>query len=251
AGAIAVRGARVHPHVWRHGVVAHACAAVVAGAAQALGAEGGGRCLTRLPISCTWGATRLMCGAVTALHWWWCWAISCGRLCASGKPVDAFVTETAMTRVQRRRLLFVGVLMVGLAASVGLTLNAVSQNLMYFYQPSEIAAGEVPLDTRLRVGGLVQPGAVKRSDDSLVVQFTLADCDASVPVRYKGILPCPFREGQAIIATGKFNAKYQFIADDVLAKHDASYMSPAVAEATSDDQGVSCMPADMNLQASR
>jgi len=154
-----------------------------------------------------------------------------------------------MTRVQRRRLLFVGVLMVGLAASVGLTLNAVSQNLMYFYQPSEIAAGEVTVNTRFRVGGLVQPGSVKRSADSLVVQFTLADCDASVPVRYKGILPDLFREGQGIIAHGKLNANGQFIADDVLAKHDASYMSPAVAEATTNDQGVSCMPATM--QASR
>lgn len=156
-----------------------------------------------------------------------------------------------MTRMQRRRLTFVAILMVGLAATVALTLNAVSENLMYFYQPSEIAAGEVPLHTRFRVGGLVQQGSVQHSDDSLLVRFTLADCDASVPVQFSGILPDLFREGQGIIAYGKLNAQGQFIADDVLAKHDASYMSPAVAEATTNDQGVSCMPSDMNLQAAR
>lgn len=156
-----------------------------------------------------------------------------------------------MTRLQRRRLMFISVLMIGLAATVALTLNAVSANLMYFYQPSEIAAGEVPVNTRFRVGGLVQQGSVDRSDDSLLVRFALADCKASVPVRYTGILPDLFREGQGIIAYGKINSQGQLIADDVLAKHDSSYMSPAVAEATTNDQGVSCMPSDLKMQASR
>lgn len=154
-----------------------------------------------------------------------------------------------MTRQRRRRLMFVVVLMLGLSATAALTLSAVSQNLMYFYQPSEIAAGQVPVNTRFRVGGLVQPGSVQRSSQGLLVTFVLADCQASVPVRYKGILPDLFREGQGIIAYGKINEKGQFIADDVLAKHDASYMSPAVAKATTNDQGVSCMPVNMQTPA--
>lgn len=145
--------------------------------------------------------------------------------------------------------MFVVVLMLGLSATVALALSAISENLTYFYQPSEVAAGKVPVGTRFRVGGLVQPGSVRRSDDSLLIRFVLADCQASIPVRYKGVLPDLFREGQGIIAYGRINARGLFIADDVLAKHDASYMSPAVAEATTNEQGVSCMPA--NMQASR
>lgn len=141
--------------------------------------------------------------------------------------------------------------MIGLAVTVTLTLNAVSENLMYFYQPSEIVAGKVPTNTRFRIGGLVRQGTVHRSTNNLLVKFTLADCNAGIPVRYTGILPDLFREGQGIIAYGKLNAQGQFIADDVLAKHDASYMSPAVAEATTNDQGESCMPSDLKLQASR
>lgn len=154
-----------------------------------------------------------------------------------------------MTKLRRRRLMLVVVLMLGLGATVALTLSAISKNLMYFYQPSEIAAGDVPVNTRFRVGGIVQPGSVQRSGDSLLVAFTLADCQASIPVRYSGVLPDLFRAGQSIIAYGQINAQGQFIADDVLAKHDASYMSPAVAEATTNDQGVSCMPT--HLRASR
>lgn len=155
-----------------------------------------------------------------------------------------------MTKQRRRRLMFVVALMLGLGATVALTLSAISKNLMYFYQPSEVVAGKVPVGTRFRLGGLVQEGSVHRSSgDSLVVQFTLADCKASVPVHYDGVLPDLFREGQGIIAYGKLNSQGQFIADDVLAKHDATYMSPAVAEATTNDQGESCMPVDM--QASK
>lgn len=154
-----------------------------------------------------------------------------------------------MTKLRRRRLMLIVVLMLGLGATVALTLSAISENLMYFYQPSEIAAGEVPVNTRFRVGGIVQAGSVRRSGDSLLVAFTLADCQADIPVRYKGVLPDLFREGQSIIAYGQLNAQGQFIADDVLAKHDANYMSPAVAKATTNDQGVSCMPT--NLRASR
>ena len=154
-----------------------------------------------------------------------------------------------MTRTRRRRLMLVGGLFVGLAAAVALALTAFSENILYFYQPSEIAAGEVPTDTRFRIGGLVENGSVERNNDDLLVRFTLADCEASVPVQFKGTLPDLFREGQGIVAYGALNESGQFVADEVLAKHDENYMSPDVAEAMKNQQGESCMPT--NMQAKR
>lgn len=145
--------------------------------------------------------------------------------------------------------MLVGGLFVGLAAAVGLALSAFSENILYFYQPSEIAAGQVPVDTRFRIGGLVEDGSVQRNRDDLIVRFTLADCDASVPVRFKGTLPDLFREGQGIVAYGALDGSGRFVADEVLAKHDENYMSPDVAEAMQDSQGNSCMPT--NMQAAR
>ncbi|ROO26697.1 CcmE/CycJ protein [Salinisphaera orenii YIM 95161] len=145
-------------------------------------------------------------------------------------------------------MLLVGGLFVGLAAAVSLALTAFSENLLYFYQPSEIASGQVPTDTRFRIGGLVEENSVERNSDDLVVRFTLSDCDASVPVRFKGTLPDLFREGQGIVAYGQLEPGGDFVADEVLAKHDENYMSPDVAEAMQDDQGVSCMPTNMQAQ---
>lgn len=153
-----------------------------------------------------------------------------------------------MTRTRRRRLLLVSGLFVGLAAAVALALTAFSENLLYFYQPSEIAAGKVPTDTRFRIGGLVEENSVERNNDDLVVRFTLSDCEASVPVRFNGTLPDLFREGQGIVAYGQLEPGGDFVADEVLAKHDENYMSPDVAEAMQNDQGVSCMPTNMQAQ---
>lgn len=158
-----------------------------------------------------------------------------------------------MTRTRRRRLMLVGGLFVGLAAAVALALTAFSQNLLYFYQPSEIVAGEVPPETRFRIGGLVENGSVHRNSDDLMVRFSLADCEASVPVSFQGTLPDLFREGQGIVAYGKLDRDGHFTADEVLAKHDENYMSPDVADAMKDSKGVSCMPTNMkpDMQASR
>lgn len=144
--------------------------------------------------------------------------------------------------------MLVGGLFVGLAAAVALALTAFSENILYFYQPSEIAAGEAPTNTRFRIGGLVEDGSVNRSRDDLVVHFTLADCEASVPVRFKGTLPDLFREGQGIVAYGTLTGSGEFVADEVLAKHDENYMSPDVADAMKDEQGDSCMPAEMQVK---
>lgn len=154
-----------------------------------------------------------------------------------------------MTRTRRRRLLLVASLLVGLGGATALGLSAARQNLLYFHQPSAIVAGQVPLHTRFRIGGLVKRDSVRRHGDSLTVHFAVADCDASVPVVYRGTLPDLFRPGQGVIAYGKLNGHGEFVADRVLAKHDSDYMSSATAKALKTKQGGSCMPDD--LQASR
>jgi cytochrome c-type biogenesis protein CcmE len=111
-----------------------------------------------------------------------------------------------MTKTRRRRLLLIGGLFAGLAAAVALSLSAFSQNLMYFHQPSQIVAHQVPINTRFRLGGLVQRGSIVHGK-GLAVRFAVADCDANVPVLFTGALPDLFRAGQGVIAYGKLNAK--------------------------------------------
>lgn len=152
-----------------------------------------------------------------------------------------------MTRRQQRLYLIV-LLMAGLAAATGLMLKAFEANLMHFYTPSQIKAGMAGQDQRFRLGGLVQFGSVQRDPETLQVHFVLADCEASLPVRYRGILPDLFREGQGIVAHGQLNEAGHFVADEVLAKHDENYMPPELAESLTQPSGTTCMPAGM-LQA--
>ena len=121
--------------------------------------------------------------------------------------------------------------------------------MLYFHQPSQIVAGQVPVNTRFRIGGLVQRGSVQRHGHDLTVRFAVADCDASVPVVFNGTLPDLFRAGQGIIAYGMLDKQGVFEANQVLAKHDSNYMSPDVAKALKTGQKTNCMPARM--QAAR
>lgn len=150
-----------------------------------------------------------------------------------------------MTPRRRRRLTMVAVLLLGVGAAVALMLTAFRGNLMYFYQPSAVVAGEVPEGVRFRIGGLVKPGSIERSGQGLQIRFLLADCGAAVPVRYDDLLPDLFREGQGVVAHGRMQDGV-FVADQILAKHDESYMPPEVAAATQDASGESCMPVDMS-----
>lgn len=136
-----------------------------------------------------------------------------------------------MTPARRRRLYGVAALVLGVAAATSLLLAAFRENLVYFHSPSEIAAGEAPGERKFRVGGLVEEGSVHRDPESLAVHFVLTDTAASVPVSYHGILPDLFREGQGIVANGQLNAEGEFVAAEVLAKHDENYMPAEVAEA--------------------
>ena len=131
--------------------------------------------------------------------------------------------------VRRKRLTLALIIVVGVGVAVGLTLYALKQNINLFYSPSQIVAGEAPLQRSIRVGGLVVPGSVQREPNSLQVVFTLTDTAQQVQVRYTGILPDLFREGQGIIAHGRLLAGGIVQADEVLAKHDENYMPPEVA----------------------
>jgi cytochrome c-type biogenesis protein CcmE len=110
-------------------------------------------------------------------------------------------------------------------------LNAFRSNLVFFFSPSQIAAGEAPKDRAFRVGGMVETGSVKRQADGVTVQFVVTDTAKSVPVVYKGILPDLFREGKGVVAEGRLGTDGVFRAEQVLAKHDENYMPPEAAHA--------------------
>ena len=132
-------------------------------------------------------------------------------------------------RHKRLALIAGGVASIALAAA--LVLNAFRSNLVFFFSPSQIAAGEAPRDRAFRIGGMVVAGSLKRQPDGLTVHFTVTDTAKSVPVVYKGILPDLFREGKGVVAQGRLGAEGVFRADEVLAKHDENYMPPEAAHA--------------------
>ncbi len=136
-----------------------------------------------------------------------------------------------MHPVRKQRLYLVLFLVVFSSAAIGLVVYALSGNINLFYPPAEVAAGNAPVGQSLRVGGMVVEGSIKRSDDSLRVEFELTDYQASVPVVYEGILPDLFGEGQGAVVAGKLNEQGVVHATEVLAKHDENYMPPEVAEA--------------------
>jgi cytochrome c-type biogenesis protein CcmE len=120
-------------------------------------------------------------------------------------------------------------ILAGVGIATAFALKAFNQNLLYYYSPTQIHAGEAPSNRTFRVGGLVENGSVKRQPGSLEVTFTLTDYQQTMPVSYTGILPDLFREGQGIIARGKLDGD-RFVAEEVLAKHDENYMPPEVAD---------------------
>ena len=134
-----------------------------------------------------------------------------------------------MTRKQRR-LTMIGCALAVLAFAASLVLYSLRDAIVFFSTPSTVAEKHISAGTRFRLGGLVQPGSLKRGDN-LAVSFTVADGSAELPVVYKGILPDLFREGQGVVAEGALDASGVFKADTVLAKHDETYMPKDVADA--------------------
>lgn len=134
-----------------------------------------------------------------------------------------------MTPARRNRLLLIGLMVAGVTAAAAFALTAFNQNLMFFFSPSEVVSGKAPVGHPFRLGGMVVNGSVHRPEQGLTVQFDLTDNAKQVTVRYTGILPDLFREGQGIVSNGRLNEQGVFIADEVLAKHDENYMPPEVA----------------------
>jgi cytochrome c-type biogenesis protein CcmE len=134
-----------------------------------------------------------------------------------------------MTPRQRRLGLVVGILL-GVSIAGVLALGAFRKNVTFFFDPSQVAAGQVPVGERFRLGGMVTQGTVQRAPGSLEVRFVVTDFAHDVPVSYSGVLPDLFREGAGVVAQGRLRSDGTFVADEVLAKHDEKYMAPAVAK---------------------
>lgn len=134
-------------------------------------------------------------------------------------------------KARQKRLMFVVIGVLGISAAAALILTAFKSNLVFFFSPTQVKANEAPLDRSFRLGGLVETGSLKREDDGLTVHFLVTDNAETIKVTYKGILPDLFREGQGVVAQGKLGAEGVFMAEEVLAKHDETYMPPEVAEA--------------------
>ena len=130
---------------------------------------------------------------------------------------------------KHKRLTFVGIALLLLAAAAALILTAFEDNIVFFHSPTDLLTKDTRADQRLRLGGLVEEGSVEKPGGGVVI-FRVTDTANTVPVRFMGILPDLFREGQGVIAEGRFVTGV-FQADEVLAKHDENYMPPEVAAA--------------------
>ncbi|HEY5776556.1 MAG TPA: cytochrome c maturation protein CcmE [Xanthomonadales bacterium] len=136
-----------------------------------------------------------------------------------------------MTPTRKRRLIGVLVIIIGVGAAAVVATKSLNENMLFFVSPSDVKEQSLPAGKRFRLGGLVADGSVSRASDSLAVTFVVTDGPASVDVRFDGILPDLFREGQGIIAIGELTPDGHFEAAEVLAKHDEKYMPPEVADA--------------------
>ena len=136
-----------------------------------------------------------------------------------------------MRRRRRNRLFMVVFLVIGIGITVAFTLNAFKQNILFFFTPSQVVAGEAPVGHPFRIGGLVAENSVKRAEGSLEIHFDVTDTVNSVRVVYEGILPDLFREGQGIVTKGTLDDAGVFVASEVLAKHDENYMPPEAEHA--------------------
>ena len=143
---------------------------------------------------------------------------------------------------RRKRLFVVLGIVGGVSASVALAVMASRDNVSFYFDPSQIAAGQAPQAKRFRVGGMVVKGSVVRKPGDLEVKFVLTDFAHQVPVEYTGVLPDLFREGQGIIAHGSLGKDGAFVADEVLAKHDEKYMPPEVAASLKNKAAANAAP---------
>ena len=134
-------------------------------------------------------------------------------------------------KARHKRLVFVTIAIAGVAVAAALALSALQSNIAYFFSPTQVLNGEAPKDKVFRLGGMVQAGSLARKPGDLTVSFVVTDTARDVTVRYTGILPDLFGEGQGVVTRGRLGADGVFVAEEVLAKHDESYMPPEVQDA--------------------
>jgi cytochrome c-type biogenesis protein CcmE len=130
---------------------------------------------------------------------------------------------------RHQRLFGIGLGLLLLCGALFFVLNAFQSNLVFFFTPTQVAAGEAPKEGHFRVGGLVKAGSIQR--DGMAVAFVVTDTQREVPVRYVGLLPDLFKEGKGVVAQGRLDAGQMFMASEVLAKHDENYMPPEAQHA--------------------
>lgn len=133
-----------------------------------------------------------------------------------------------MNKLRKRRLTMVVIIVSGVCMAVALSLYALGQSVDLYYTPTQLLADHVPEHKTIRLGGMVVDNSVQRVPNSLRVSFVLTDYQHNREVKYTGILPALFREGQGIVVQGKLNNQGVLIADQVLAKHDNEYMPPGI-----------------------
>lgn len=135
-----------------------------------------------------------------------------------------------MKPARKKRLLIIGFIVLGIGGAVGLLFAALGNNMNHYYELAAIESGEAPMGKTIRIGGMVENGSIKRTENSLKVQFGVTDLSRQLVVQYEGILPDLFREGQGVLAKGKLLDKNTFVAEEILAKHDENYMPKEVRE---------------------
>lgn len=156
-----------------------------------------------------------------------------------------------MNPTRRTRLVTIIFLVAGGAVAVGLVLAALRENIDLFYPPAKIVSGTAPIDRRIRAGGMVAAGSVKRGAD-LAVSFSVTDhAGAEFVVHYEGILPDLFRDGQGVLATGVLQANGEFVAEQILAKHDENYMPPELAGISQGDAATPAMQPKQKLPGAK
>ena len=143
---------------------------------------------------------------------------------------------------RHRRFAWIALGIAVLAVAATLVLNAFQSNLVFFFTPTQVAAKEAPVGRPFRIGGLVEPGSLKRDVDSLTVRFRVTDTAQTIPVVYTGLLPDLFREGKGVVAQGTLASDGTFRATEVLAKHDENYMPPEAKAAVDHAQKGMSMP---------
>ena len=133
-------------------------------------------------------------------------------------------------KAKHQRLTLLLLAIVAMLGAVLLAMSALKDQAAYFYAPADVARKGLPLDRAVRIGGMVREGSIQRSPDGLTTRFLVGDeTEATIPVRFTGIVPDLFKENSGVVAEGRFHPDGSFVADEILAKHDENYMPPELA----------------------